>query len=207
MDWVNKFKWLLGRTVVLLAVFVVLAHVSVNYDKTRLKALNDAQPSFAALVDFAVKPTHDQTALIEPYTRYFKIAVSYLPKGPTPNAMLGYCYYYSGNKIKALRLLRRSTTLIPKCFWFYYNTAVIYFNDRQVKEAARYLQMALDASPQESARLMMTSKIYSDLLNLAVERHINPAADLGRGYARAHEMLEEANQGNPQNSTYELVIF
>ena len=97
MGWIFKLKWLAKRTIVLAAGLILLAQVCVDFDKTRLKVLNDAQPSLDYLTAFMLNPRPGDAALLKPYARYFRLTVQYLPLGPAPHAMLGYCQYYLGN--------------------------------------------------------------------------------------------------------------
>lgn len=207
MGAIHPIKWILGRTLILVLGFVILANITVDFARMRLKVLNETQPDFKELVNFMKNPAQGNIQQVKPYARYYKLTARYLPKGPMSQAMAGYTQYYLGNKNAALRLMREAASMKPKCFWLYYNVGIMYFNKSNYPQAVKYFQTALSMPIDDTIDAMLAFKIYHDILAVAVKQGIDPTVSLQAGYAKAQQILAQAWVGNPDQLTYELQIF
>ena len=187
---VKAIRSLSRRTIALMVLGALLSHCLVDFDRMKLKALNRVVPeSMEDLVVFSEDPRAEKAAVVGKYMLYFKTAVKILPKAASAHGMLGYCFYYQGDKDKALRYYRKAVALEPDFFWFYYDLGVMYLDRGMCRQAALVLEKAVAASPENTLRFMHASKIYITLTKHAADLKYDLERSLFGGYRDAYDIL------------------
>lgn len=120
---------------------------------------------------------------LEKYLHYFQGVTKSDPTRADAQAMIGYCYFYLGDKTKAIDAYQKAVTLSPKVFWFHYNLATIALLDAKYELALEEFQNALATNPIENIVFLRKSPIFVYIIYKA--KLINPSLGerLKNGYA------------------------
>lgn len=85
-------------------------------------------------------------AKLRRYVRYYRTVLEVLPDDDAARGMLGYCYYYLGDKDRAIRHLEMAVSDNKYYFWFDYTLALLYYQKGEYARAAELLQAAIETS-------------------------------------------------------------
>ena len=141
----------------------------VDHQRGRAKAriqitqLNYLIPSFAPLAAFGQGQGAARSIDWDRYVDYYEKVAELMPRRSDVYVFLGYCYFYRGQKEQAIVSFEKAVLLDPRSFWAYYNIAVMTAQDGNCQTAAAAFGRAMDVPVQETAKLMYTSKLYTDL--------------------------------------------
>ncbi len=111
---------------------------------------------------------------LEKYLRYFQLVAKAEPSRADVHAMMGYCYFYLGDKVKAAAEYRIASELNPTVLSFHYNLAAIALMQGQPEKAFDGFKAALTTNPSDNLDFLRNSKIFvyiiykADLLNASL---------------------------------------
>ena len=204
------FHFCVRRTLVLFVAAGLLSWGLVDLDKMKVKMINRVVPeSNRDLVAFSLNPTASDTTRLQKYLLYFKTVVKILPDSAAAHALLGYCYYYTGDVPRARDHLRRASEINPQFFWYLYDLGVSYYRQGLYQQAMPFLEKAMACHPEETLLLIRVSKIYKELDAYAVELGYNTEQGLKEGYHHVYELLLlcRYNMGGAMQQQYQVKIF
>lgn len=160
--------WLLKRVPVLYFAGFLVFYSMVNYqdvtDKARVASLNRLMPSLDGLVLFIRENQPLKNSYLREWVMYYRAFEDISGPRADVAGMQGFAYYYLGQKDKAIKHFEEAIIGNPLFFWFYYNLAVIYYEQGEYAKALDYVQMAIDRDLETTNSFLNVSKPYNDLL-------------------------------------------
>lgn len=135
--------------------------------KSKMTALNLFMPAdFSVLYEFLRPGSKEGVRLPYSYIPYFRQVVQILPPvfAADAYAMLGFCYFHEGKIKESYESYTKSLEGNPAFLWTYYNLATIEFKARRYDRTVFLLEQMFKLNPEISARVISSSKIYTDVL-------------------------------------------
>ncbi len=189
----RPFIWTLKRAVLLYAAGFLVFYGMVNFqdvtDKARVAALNRLMPNIDGLADFIATEKPLKRAYLEDWAMYYRAFEGIAGGRADTYGMLGFCSYYLGKIDKAIEYFEEAVIYNPHFFWFYYDLAVIYFEQGKYEKAIGYLQAAVDANPEATKAFLNITKPYLDLLTPFENKGEIVGGHYRRGRVQAFKML------------------
>ena len=102
--------------------------------------------------------------------KYFKFITDWAPDHFDAYVVRGVCEYDLGNYAEAEEALKRALVLQSNYFWSYYDLGMLYFNSGVYQAARGFLEGALARVGSYDAKVLMESKVFSDLLRADEDR-------------------------------------
>ena len=102
--------------------------------------------------------------LIRSWADYYENLLQVFPEFADAYGILGYCYHYLGNDMKAEAFFKKAIDGKPDYFWYSYDLAILYIKDRHYHESQVLLQKAIQLDPQASLKDLVFSAILYRLL-------------------------------------------
>jgi tetratricopeptide (TPR) repeat protein len=149
-----------------LLVFLLLIRL-VNFAGVKLSRLDYLTPSFRELINISQTLTPRDKEKLGPYIRYYEKVLEYSPRIAEASILLGSCYYYAGDKEKAVLFYEEAVQKAPRFFWPTYNLGVIYFKDGLFEKAVESFLSALSVQPDVSRKLIDDSFVYKQFFTAA----------------------------------------
>lgn len=184
-------RWILfilfaGSALVILAARETkIPFLSDIYQKTlsssKAETLNYYLPDFNKLGPILESPERFSEGDYHPYIQYYSRVREMFPEMAQANGMLGFFYYYSGDKIRSLKTFQEAKER-ELFFWHLYNLAMISWEDENYLQAALYFKEAVKIPAATTLKAMGTSRIYRQI---GLERVPNLTARLKQAYAQA----------------------
>ncbi len=167
-------------------------------NQTRLKArtttLNHYIPSFDDLIVITRQPHNARLDILRQYIGYFELVVQYFPHMWDAHGILGYSYFYSGDKEKAIHALQKAIELNPYFFFPRYNLGMIYLIEGDAPKAKELFKQALSVPPTVTVKMIHESKIYQQIFKDRSDVSENMEASLKEAYQKCYEMFVESDQ-------------
>ena len=192
-------SWL-NRSFVLYLIFILIFYKGMHYesmmDNAFSESINRIMPRFNYFHEFVDKEDHFNVQRLKESVYYYQKVIDNVPyfKGES-YAMLGFCYERLGEYQKAIQAYEKSIQLSPSFFWTYYDLGIIYFRQRQYKEARDYFQKALHQPLAMAVQIPLSSKIFRDILYLGTgETKFDFKGSIDQGYHRAFVLLILSDQ-------------
>ena len=143
-----------------------------------LPVLKDLSPALLAVPSEALR-----------FLAYYNVIDHEFPATQGVQEMLGYCTYYSGAPLQAVKYFEKALRLDGNAFAARYNLGVIYYLRADYERASGYFQEAISLSDGKTFAYVMGSRIFSQL---RVVNHWESADVLGkirREYGDAQRFL------------------
>ena len=149
----------LQKIFVLYLLSFFLFNAIVDKNKIHLRILNNLLSTIDYLVEFSSgeEPFDRETFL--GYVDYYKQILKYMPRRADALGLLGYCYYYLGEKSRAIDFFQEAIDQEPGFFWFHYNLGLIYFQDGLYEKAQDSFKRALSCDPEKTLKFVYSSRI------------------------------------------------
>ncbi len=100
---------------------------------------------------------------IDQHEKYYNKLITLFPAMHEVYGTLGYLHYRNGNISTALSFYKKAMDLNPQFFWYPYDMAIIFMNNKRYQEAAALFQYALNVNPVNSVISIMQSKVYQQI--------------------------------------------
>lgn len=184
----------LKRSWVLYAAFALFVLVSPNLHKLILNAEMQSLSRFTPLMDY-FKELIDKKDGFDPERvreclYYHQKVIDFAPRYRAEGyAMKGFCYERQGRYGQAIRAFERSAELNSSYFWVYYDLGVLYYHQKDYRQAQKYFEMAVDQDPATAALVDMTSKVYKDVIASDRKGDYNLNQSIKEGYHRSFVFL------------------
>ena len=138
-----------------------------SYPMAQMSALNYLRPdppNYFWKITFEHAPI-DQDQ-IRYYADYFKQFPQVFSSGIGDSyGILGFCNIHLHKKEEAMRLLRKAIDEDPYYFWYYYNVASLYIDQKKYAEAAVVLEKGLSLNPLTTLKVVTASKFYQSFVD------------------------------------------
>jgi tetratricopeptide (TPR) repeat protein len=160
----GKIYWVMHAGIFLIlcgTVFAVSRTIISQTKKLELTVLDRLRPS-----TFRHLCPHPDLRHLKVYEVYFqKVNDQFKGSLPDVNGMVGYCAYYRGDLKKSVESYQKALSINPHFFWYYYNLAVIYFQQKNYKDSQAMIDQALKLDLRETLfSIMSSSKVYMPLI-------------------------------------------
>ena len=130
--------------------------------------------------------------LIRYWADYYENLLQVFPEFADAYGILGYCYHYLGNDLKAESLFKKAIDGKPDYFWYSYDLAILYIKDRHYHESQALLQKAIQLDPQASLKGLVSSAILYRLLPPGTSLQ-DIAMHIGQAYKQSFFLLKVFN--------------
>lgn len=162
-----------------------------NVRRSPHKVLNRLMPEYSTFVRYKEGDVPDQLS-IRQAIYYFRTVNHYFPGRPDTAGMLGYFYFADGNLAQAARWYREANRIHKDFFWYHYNLALIYFQQKKYAAAVEELKIAVAQTPDTAIKFMNFSRIYRPFA--LIEGNFNEMAveSLRHGYRNAYILLAQS---------------
>jgi tetratricopeptide (TPR) repeat protein len=150
----------------------------------------------------------DAEALPGDLVKYYEQLNRVMPWMAEGYAVLGFCNYRRGQKENAYEQFQKACILDPHFFWACQNSAVMSLEAGRYDAAEQFFSLALNQDPRYTLNVLVSSKVYRDLLTL--DPSYNPAAALEERYAQNAKMLYLLNNKiavRPGDVNLQIKIF
>jgi len=132
--------------------------------KAKLVTLNHFIPSFDDLAHFIQKKERSiNKDILWPYIKYYQKVIDTFPNMADAHTVLGFCYYYSGQKEEAAIHFKKSLEINPKSVITLYNLSLTFCELGKYKQALELAQGAISIHPERALKMMYSSKIYQQI--------------------------------------------
>lgn len=122
--------------------------------------------------------------------QYYQTILDYIGDIPDARHALAVSHYFLGDKDRALEYEQKSADLEPHFFWPWHNLGVMYYEKGQYFKSAEAFRRALNAPPAGVARILRSSKIYSEIVRGAGSAKALDPGRIQEGYRNAVRFLE-----------------
>lgn len=178
---------ILARSGLILYLLIFLSYkIIVDKKKMILKVLNEMIPPMAPFTLYHEGQASLSQNELQSYVAYFKTVLDYMPDSSAAALALGFCHERLGHRGKAFQYFLKATEFNPKNFWGYYNLGLAYFRDGQYQKAVDSLSKNISIGPKDALELIMSSKIYKDLLLSAPDINEKLKHRLDEGFQEAY---------------------
>jgi len=133
-------------------------------ETAKLRTLNRLMPPLSQFVMNDIKGQSLAALPIDKYLFYYDKVSDYLPKNADAYYMKGYCYTQKGHLSQAQKSFQQSIDLNPQFFWAYYNLGMVSLKLGQWDTAIESFHKALSTKPEITVKIMLTSKVFQQLL-------------------------------------------
>jgi tetratricopeptide (TPR) repeat protein len=140
-----------------------------NRDATKEQAkwieVQYSRPSYTALIKHIFNVEPNQNGSLTDYAGFYKKVVELFPDQAEGYGFLGYIYFYTGEKTKALEAYRKALELKPYFFYYAYNLLIIQIHLHDEQGANETLERALKMNSDVAIDLMGSSNLYKDIFH------------------------------------------
>lgn len=188
----NQFKNVFGRMYVVyaLAGLVFMAfNFEAMYNQAKLKTLNRLMPPLEELVRSGVQGQALTPSDLDAYRFYYGKVSEYMPANANAHYVRAYCLILEGRTELAVEAFGHSIELNPHFFWSHYNLGLIHLKNEQPDLAAESFRKALEAKPDVSLKIMLSSKVFQQLLLQLPNSGEVLTKNIKRGYADTQKLL------------------
>ena len=133
-------------------------------ETAKLRTLNRLMPPLSQFVINDIKGQSLAALQLDKYLFYYDKVSDYLPKNADAYFMKGYCYTQTGLFDKAQKNFQQAIDLNPHFFWGYYNLGIVHLKLGQWDAAIESFQKALNTKPEITIKILLTSKVFQQLL-------------------------------------------
>jgi len=137
------------------------------------------------------------------YADYYENLLQVFPTMIDAYGILGYCYHYLGDDLKAKEFFKKAVEGGSNYFWFTYDLAVLYIIDRDYHAGMELLRKALQIDPQVSLK-SLTSQTINPLLPQPFPVN-DIAAHLGQGYKQSSILYNLLNLSQSQSRAADII--
>jgi tetratricopeptide (TPR) repeat protein len=95
--------------------------------------------------------------LIRYYADYYENLLQVFPQLADAYGVLGYCFHYLGNDLKAKEFFKKAIDGDPSYFWYYYDLAILYIHEHHYPASLELLGHAIQINPQTNIKALVTS--------------------------------------------------
>lgn len=164
----RSLVWLIQRVPVLYLAGFLVFYSMVNYqdvtDKARVASVNRLMPSIDFLVDFIREEKSLSRSYMKEWVMYYRALREISGPRADVDGMLGFFSYYLGQKDRAIKYFEEAIIGNPLYLWFYYDMAVMYYEEGNYEKALEYVQLAVDRDEETTNSFLNVAKPYNDLL-------------------------------------------
>lgn len=129
--------------------------------RVRITNVNHFRPDLSRILVGSAELNPDDLAAA---ANYYERIIEYFPQQADAYGLLAFCQYHLGHPEQALQFYEKAATLNPHFFWYPYHAGLIYRQLGRPLEAARSFERALAVPPQENLKILLSSRIYQELL-------------------------------------------
>lgn len=101
---------------------------------------------------------------IKEFERYYQKVSQFMPFLPEASAMLGFCYFYDNQIVKAEKSYQKAIDGYPRVFNFHYNLGIILLKQNNFLKALDHFKKSVAVSPIENIRYIVNARIYQPFL-------------------------------------------
>lgn len=162
------------RAGVFYVIVILLSLVLIDYDKGKaglaVRYLEKKVPKPELMISKVEAEGIGDKNYLASYIKLYQYVIEYKPKSADAYSMLGFSLYYSGDIWGALEAYKKAAELRPNVFWFYYNQAIINFNNKDYETSLTDIDQALKTDSQKTLEFVASSRrIYRPLLGKIVD--------------------------------------
>ncbi len=169
---------------------ILLAAIRSEYQHAVLTTLNYFMPdSYRYLYEIEKDSRRIQGIKLEEYSRYYQKLARHKPQLSEGHELSGFCYFYSGDNLRAIVSFRRALELNPNIYWYHANLGIVLFKSGDYRQAIEALRQALKAKPAEAIAFLVRSKTYRDVLADAAYSDVPLEARADRLYRAVYQLL------------------
>ncbi|MCB9771482.1 MAG: tetratricopeptide repeat protein [Candidatus Omnitrophica bacterium] len=137
------------------------------WDHVITSTLSRYMPSY----DYLIKFDHDRRTFdlkkMQEFERYYRKVVEFMPLLPEAHAMLGFCYFYNGESVKAAKAYESAIRLYPKVFNFHYNLGIIALKKDDYVKVLTHFKNSIEIPPLENISFIVATRMYQPFLPFA----------------------------------------
>lgn len=137
---------------------------SQSIDVAKLRTLNRLMPPLDDLITSDRMNRSLNEPLLDKYLFYYTKVSDYIPNNADGFYMKGYCLARKGLWQQAIKGYQQSIALNPQFFWSHYNLGQVYLKLNRRELALESFQKALNTRPEITLKMMLTSKVFQQLL-------------------------------------------
>jgi tetratricopeptide (TPR) repeat protein len=139
------------------------------------------------------------------FLAYFKVIDHEFPATPGVQEMLGYCTYYSGDKVKAAEYFELALRSDGNAFAARYNLGVIYYLRADYEKSAGYFQDAISLAEEKAFAYVMGSRVFTLIRGMNRTGMTDVIAKIRQEYADAKRFIRLCME--KQGKTRELLVL
>jgi len=98
------------------------------------------------------------------FERYYEKIALFMPEVAEAKALMGFCYYYGGDKKKAQHAYTEAARQNPDFFNFHYNLGMLALEREEYKKALEHFKRSIEVDPLANVRAVSTSIVYITFL-------------------------------------------
>lgn len=91
-------------------------------------------------------------------TQYYETSAQYLDQEADVFGVLGVCYFYLNDRAKSIETLNKAIEINPNFFWYHYDLAAIYYNQKNYSQALISFENAVKIQPAQTLQAIGDSK-------------------------------------------------
>jgi tetratricopeptide (TPR) repeat protein len=138
-----------------------------NRDLTKERAkwleLQYSRPSYTAIIKHIFNTESVKSESLADYVGFYKKVVELFPDQAEGYGFLGYIYFYTGERTKALEAYQKAFKLKPYFFYYAYNLSIIQIHLQDERGANETLERVLKMNSDVALDLMESSRLYGDI--------------------------------------------
>jgi len=155
--------------------------------KAKITTLNHHMPTFEDFVQYI--NTRGKSEIKGDNINYYEKVVEYMPYRADAHGLLAFCHYHLGEHEKAISSYQKAIKINPHFFWFHYNLGVIYFKQGRFDQSIESLKRSLGIRPEISLQILISSKLFMDIIIKGGELDNALDENLKTGYHDAYTLL------------------
>lgn len=152
--------------------------------------------------DYLISFHHDRKKFdlekTQEFERYYRKVSQFMPFLAEAHGLLGFCYFYDGQIVKAEQAYQAAARAYAKVFNFHYNLAMISLHNKDQRRAMEHLTNSVAVSPVENIQYIISARMYKPFLPFAKQPAVLAAAMRDytqdvywRAYLQIFEICEE----------------
>ncbi len=165
---IKGFKFLYFPMFFLYLLLGLLIFFFANYERawnhTVPTVLSRYMPVPEAWSDFNRDRHKFDVKRIKEFERYYQKVSQFMPFLPEASAMLGFCYFYDNQIVKAEKSYQKAIEGYPRVFNFHYNLGIIALKQNNSQKAVDHFRKSVAVSPIENIRYIVNARIYHPFL-------------------------------------------
>ncbi len=157
-------------------VFLSCVNIERAWSHVVTTTLSRYMPSHDYLISFRYDRNKFDLKKTQEFERYYRKVTQFMPFLAEAHGLLGFCYFYNGQIIKAEKAYQAAAHAYAKVFNFHYNLAIISLRNKDHLKALEHFKKSVDVSPVENIQYIVNARMYKPFLPFAKQPKVLASA-------------------------------